>query len=252
MSHFRTPHESYLGKKLEHCPNCAAEVYWAKDKEGYEFWICTKCGEQYLFKIPFEDPVIHPQVGTDPPVQRKKWWLRTPTTTTNATPRSSQTSPTPVTPTMMPKSSAEGEHHTYEREEQIRHALRREAYKGVPKDLHISLHSKSSEPEQKDSQTNSQGQVCSACKGKTLTVGSPVTVKLQCPTEHEQWLENLERRLRNAEREYPKIIDRLTDLKHDNADLRKKVGYLEEDIRKQKFLRTYHQPVWSQRVDDEK
>ena len=42
------------------------------------------------------------------------------------------------------------------------------------------------------------------------------------------------------------------EIQRDLADLRKKVGYLEEDIRKQKFLRTYHHPVWSQRVDDEK
>ena len=133
VHHFRTPHESYVGKKLNHCPNCAAEVYWARDKDGYEYWICTKCGEQYLFQLPLDQD----------PTPRKKWWLPrpspTPTTNTNVTPLKPETLVTLPTPTRTPESSAEGEHHTYEREEQIKHALRRAAYLEVPKNLPTML-----------------------------------------------------------------------------------------------------------------
>ena len=82
-----------------------------------------------------------------------------------------------------------------------------------------------------------------------MTVGSPVTVKLQCPTEHEQWLQNLERRIKELERmvHRPQGFIDTTAIERDLADLRKKVGYLEEDLRKHKFLETYHQPTWTTR-----
>ena len=141
MSHFRTPHESYLGKKLEHCPNCAAEVYWAKDKDGYEYWICTKCGEQYLFKLPLDE---QDKTNIMKMAPRKKWWLRTPTTNTNEIQLKPSTSPTPVTPTMTLESSDEDKltYEQWEAASRKQHAQLNEAYQSI-KDQPTSPLSKS-------------------------------------------------------------------------------------------------------------
>ena len=105
-----------------------------------------------------------------------------------------------------------------------------------------------------------------------MTVGSPVTVKLQCPdqiedrldklqkqhladrwtdskriTELEEIIDPLQRGVKWVSRENLKLKHRIIDLEHDNADLRKKIGYLEEDLHKKKFLEVYHQPVWTKR-----
>jgi hypothetical protein len=98
------------------------------------------------------------------------------------------------------------------------------------KNQHTSPPSKSRNPEPKDSPTNSQGQVCSECKGKTLTVGSPVTVKLQCPELTRQRIEDLE----NTVAELNEIISPLQRgvkwVSGENLKLKRRVVSLEHEL----------------------
>jgi DNA-directed RNA polymerase subunit M/transcription elongation factor TFIIS len=213
--HFRDPHESYLGKKLEHCPNCSAEVYWTKNEQGYECWVCKKCGEQYLFKLPLEQQ------------RRRKWWLRHETTTTNVTQPKPLSSSTPVTPTTTPKSSDDNTAH------HIRW-IEKPYSKGQDRPLWTeyipvtSPPSKSNSQELKDSPTSSPTQGCSECKGKCLTVGSPVTVKLQCPDQIEQRLNKLEARNLLASR---LRLDRIAKLENKIEELRETIEPLQRGVK---------------------
>ena len=281
--HFRKPHESYLGKKLNHCPECGSSVQLEEDDEtGYTFWICNGCYERYLYRLPLHHE--SERYLTTPEAERrlrKEYFgsTPTPTTTTNEIQPRPLTSATPVTPITMQESSADADNkglptRTTARPitfQEARDQLKTHSYSHT-KNQHTSPPSKSRNPEPKDSPTNSQGQVCSECKGKTLTVGSPVTVKLQCPdqiedrldklqkqhladrwtdskriTELEEIIDPLQRGVKWVSRENLKLKHRIIDLEHDNADLRKKIGYLEEDLHKKKFLEVYHQPVWTKR-----
>ncbi len=235
--HFRDPHESYLGKKPEHCPNCSAEVYWTKNEQGYECWVCKKCGEQYLFKLPLEQQ------------RRRKWWLRNETTTTNVTQPKPLTSSTPVTPTTTPESSDDKlTYEQWEASSRKQRAQLNEAYQSV-KNQHTSLPSKSNSQELKDSPTSSPTQVCSECKGKCLTVGSRVTLKLQCPDDLDNRLDKLLKMHLAADwrqhKEIEELRETIANLERDVKDLRKKLGYMHDDLHKKKFLETYHPPVWT-------
>ena len=243
--HSRKPHESYLDKKLTHCPNCSAEVYWSKDENGYECWVCSKCGEKYLYRLPLHHESERYLTTPEAERLRKEYFgsTPTPTTSTNATPPKPSTSPTPVTPTMTPKSSDDNRGPITFQE--ARDRLWKMSH--PTKNQHTSPPSKSSEPEPKDSPINSQGQVCSACKGKTLTVGSPVMVKLQCPDHIKEAITELSRLTLKGQRQIKELRETIASQQLDLHDLRRKVGYLEEDLRKKNFLQTYHQPAWTTR-----
>lgn len=280
--HFRKPHESYFGKKLNHCPECGSSVQLEEDDEtGYAFWVCNGCYERYLYRLPLHHE--SERYLTTPEAERrlrKEYFgsTPTPTTTTNEIQPRPLTSATPVTPITMQESSAENTAH------HIRW-IEKPYSKGQDRPLWTeyipvtSPPSKSNSQELKDSPTSSPTQGCSECKGKCLTVGSPVTVKLQCPDQIEQRLNKLEARnllasrlrldritkLENKIEELRETIEplqrgvkwvsgenlklkrRVVSLEHDNADLRKKIGYLEQDLHKKKFLEVYHQPVWTNR-----
>jgi hypothetical protein len=45
-------HESYLDRELTACPNCDAQVALVETDDGYQFWDCVGCGERYLYKLP--------------------------------------------------------------------------------------------------------------------------------------------------------------------------------------------------------
>jgi hypothetical protein len=218
--HFRKPHESYLGKKLNHCPECGSSVQLEEDDEtGYAFWICNGCYERYLYRLPLHHE--SERYLTTPEAERrlrKEYFgsTPTPTTTTNEIQPRPLSSATPVTPITMQESSADADNKGPVTFQEARDLFWKKTHShNHTKNQHTSPPSKSSEPDSKDPQTSSPDQGCTECKGKTLTVGSPVTVKLQCPD---------------------KIEDRLANLERDLRDLRRKIGYMHDDLHKKQAI----------------
>lgn len=228
--HFRKPHESYLGKKLNHCPECGSSVQLEEDDEtGYAFWICNGCYEHYLYRLPLHHE--SERYLTTPEAERrlrKEYFgsTPTPTTTTNEIQPRPLTSATPVTPITMQESSAENTGPITFQE--ARDLLRKTHSHSHTKNQHTSPPSKSSEPDSKDPQTSSPDQGCTECKGKTLTVGSPVMVKLQCPDQITQRLNKLE--ARNLEQSR-KRIDRITKLEEQTKELQEIIEPLQRGVK---------------------
>lgn len=198
-------HTSYLGRIMTMCPECGShDVRPEWDEAGYKFIFCGGCHEKFLVELPLGDVVKNQYARLKSPDILNR--------STPMTPEKMQISPTPLIPTQT-QGRIDVEWYNVHLAGKTIDQLTPAELCRVEEDRLIYLRSKLSNP---DAQILMPVRECSDESDRSKMDGSLI-------------IANLLLRLKTHE-EVSQEFRRVTTI--DLKDLRKKVGYLEEDLRR--------------------